>query len=66
MLFKKYIRKKIVKLLYEIGSHTEENAVKCSDDYVNNDKYKNNPYRGTFHGYICGVNWLSNEILKNL
>ena len=66
MLFDKYIRKRIIKITAEITKEAEQKAAECSEDYVKNDKYQNNPYRGTFHGYICGVNWLSNEILKRI
>lgn len=65
-MFKKYIRKYINKILCDICKEAEQKASECSEDYVKNDKYQNNPYRGTFHGYICGVNWLSNEISKRI
>ena len=65
-MFKKYIRKKIVGLLCEITESTEKEATKCAEDYVKNDKYQNNPYRGPSLGFIRGTNWLSNELLKKL
>ena len=66
MLFRKYIRKQIIKILCEVSSHAEESASKFSDDYVKNDKYQDNPYRGPALGYIEAVNWISNEILKRI
>ena len=66
MLFRKYIRKQIIKILCDI-KNTEEEASKCAEDFVKNDKYyEGNPYRGVCHGYISGVNWISDEILKRL
>lgn len=44
----------------------EDAASDCSDDYVQNDPYKDNPYRGPFVGFISGINWYTDEILKRL
>ena len=49
----------------DIGD-VEQAASDCSDDYVKNDKYQNNPYRGPFVGFIEGVNWFTDEIFKRL
>lgn len=66
MLFKKYIRKQIIKILCDIGTHTEARASEFTNDYLKNDKYQNNSYRGPFAAYIDATNWMSNEILKRL
>lgn len=60
------IRKKIVRALCDISKGAEEEAARVAEDYVQNDKYQNNPYRGISTGFIQGVNWLSNELLKKL
>lgn len=67
MLFKKYFRKHLIKILCEVSSHAEEAAGKFADDFIKNDKYyDNNIYRGPALGYIHAVNWMSNEILKRI
>ena len=66
-MFKRYIRKKINRLICEAVQGAEEAASFCAETYVKYDKYQEkNPYRGPSHGFLCGVNWLSNEITKKL
>jgi len=66
MLFKKYFRRQLIKILCEVSSYAEEAAGEFADDYVKNDNYQDNPYRGPALGYIHAVNWMSNEILKRI
>lgn len=66
MLFRRYIRKQVIRILDDINSCCEEGAIRFADDYTNKSKYKSNPYHGPFYGYVNGAKWACSEILKRI